>query len=66
VILIAGNVTGGAAFDFTHGMREAIPVGFALSIDVPCSFNLVGGRGHSPEEFARKVGTVDLRECISA
>src|ERR1700674_2330173 len=46
-------------------MREAIPIRFAFPIDVPCAFNLVCGRGHSPEEFARKVGAVDLRRCDS-
>src|SRR5260370_33215306 len=44
-------------------MREAIPIRFAFSIDVPCAFNLVCGRGHAPEEFARKLGTVDRRRC---
>jgi hypothetical protein len=47
VVVIAGNVAGSAAFDFTDGMRKAIPVGFTLSIGVPRPFNLVGNRALS-------------------
>ena len=49
VVVIAGNVASSAAFDFTDGMRKAIPVGFTLSIGVPRPFNLEIGRASCRE-----------------
>jgi hypothetical protein len=66
VVVIAGNVGSGAAFDFTDGVRKAIPVGFALSIGVPCSFHLIGGGRQAPKESVRKSSTVYFRRCDCA
>src|SRR5258707_12407541 len=61
MVVIAGNVASSAAFDFTDGMRKAIPVGFTLSIGVPRPFNLVGGGCQAPKKSIRKSRTVYLR-----
>src|SRR5258708_40004332 len=66
VVVIAGNVASSAAFDFTDGMREAIPVGFTLSIGAPRPFNLVGGGCQTPKKSIRKSRTVYLRGCDCA
>src|SRR5260370_6030158 len=66
VVVIAGNVASSAAFDFTDGMRKAIPVGFTLSIGAPRPFNLVGGGCQAPKKSIRKSSTVYLRGCQCA
>src|SRR5260370_7900008 len=66
VVVIAGNVASSAAFDFTDGMRKAIPVGFTLSIGAPRPFNLVGGGCQAPKKSIRKSSTVYLRGCHCA
>src|SRR5882672_9711969 len=65
LVLIAGDVSGRGPFDLPHGVREAVPIRFALSIHIPGAFNLVCGRGHPPEEAAWKAGTLDLGRCHS-
>src|SRR5258708_20429001 len=64
--MIAGDVASSAALDFADGMREAIPVGFTLSIGVPRPFNLVGGGCQTPKKSIRKSRTVYLRGCDGA
>ena len=61
VVLIAGDVAGGAAFYFADGVGEAVPDGFALAVLVPCAFDLIGGGGHAPEESFGEACGVDLR-----
>jgi len=45
VVVVAGDVAGGAVVDFAGGVRETVPDGFALAALVPRAFNLVSGGG---------------------
>jgi hypothetical protein len=50
MVLIAGDVAGGGAFYFADGVGEAVPVGLALAVFVPCAFDLIGGSGYALDE----------------
>src|SRR5207302_4535960 len=51
MIGIASDVAGVSAFYFADGVREAVPDGFALAVNVPCSLDLIGGSGRTPEKI---------------
>src|SRR6266568_412756 len=55
VVLVAGDVSSGGAFDSPHSMREAIPVGFAFSVGVPRTLDLICGGGHAPKKAIGKM-----------
>jgi hypothetical protein len=54
MILIAGDVSRGRAFDLAYGMRKAIPISFALAVNIPCAFPLVCSGGHALEKPSGK------------
>src|SRR5208282_6588325 len=50
VIGIAGYVAGVAVLDFAGSVRETVPDRFALTVFIPCTFDLIGGGSCAPEE----------------
>ena len=60
MVLVAGDVSGGAAFDLADGVRKPVPIGFARAVEVPGAFDLIGGGGHAPDEVVEEAGGVDL------
>src|SRR5207245_788790 len=51
MIGIASDVARVSTFYFADGMREAVPDRFALAVSIPCSLDLVGGSGRTPEKI---------------
>src|SRR4029077_19165052 len=52
---IAGDVAGGGTLHSAGRVGEAVPDGFALAVFSPSAFDLIGGGGRAPDEFAWKL-----------
>jgi hypothetical protein len=48
MVVVAGDVSSPTAFYVAGGMTVAIPNGLASSVDIPCTFDLIGGGCASP------------------
>ena len=48
MVVVAGYVSCPTAFYVARGMTVAIPDGLAPSVDIPCTFDLIGGGCASP------------------
>src|SRR5215471_5368759 len=55
VVMINGHIPIVSILDFSRSVRETVPNGFAASVLLDCSLNLIRRRSYSPNEV--------LREC---
>src|ERR1700739_3191146 len=55
VVGVTGNVAGVRALPLANRVRKAIPDGFALLVEVPGPFDLIGSRGHTPNKVLGKL-----------
>src|ERR1700692_3067729 len=56
MVVVTGDVSCPTAFDVARGMAVAIPNGLAPSVDIPCTFDLIGGSCASPQKVFGKGG----------
>src|SRR5262249_12278222 len=49
VVMVVSDVAGGSVLDLARRMSVGVPDGFAFAVFVGGSLNLVGRRGHAPE-----------------